>query len=193
MLAAARVAFLVAFSLAAALGGPEETVDWREAAQCVGRVCAVRGTVAVSEDDGPTIRLYFDAERRDVRVLLMRGWLVTWPHYDGATIVATGKVHRFRDHIEMIVLSPDNVEVLDGMPSATSTAESTPTASPASSPTWSFPAQPTPTTASIATPTSRSEAVATAVPAPAPSPGEVEQLRQRVRELEERVRELEGP
>ena len=145
-----RVALLVLLCTAVAARAEGETVDWRDAAQCVGRVCGVRGTVALSESDGPTIRLYFDPQQRDVRVLLMHGWLVTWPRYDGETIVATGKVDRFRDHVEVIVLDPGSVTVLDPVPSPTPTA------------------------------------------GPSPTPGEVEELREKVRELEQRLHELEG-
>jgi len=156
-----------------------EIVDWRDAGRCVGRVCAVRGTVALSEVDGPTTRLYFDAHERNVRVVLMRGWLVTWPSYDGQTIVATGKVDRFRDHVEMILLDPHDIEIVGGLPAPTASEPPTPTASVALSPS---PQVPLPT------------ATASVVPTPVPQPtaaGEVEQLRERVRELEERVRELE--
>jgi hypothetical protein len=136
MHATARAALLfacgTAVSMAACRWRPfaraqDESVEWPDAAQCVGRVCAVRGTVAFSEDDGPTIRLYFDPERRDVRVLLMRGWLVTWPRYDGETIVATGKVDRFHDHVEVTVLDPTDVAVLNPIPTPTPSAGPSPT------------------------------------------------------------------
>ena len=152
MRAAPRAALLAA-CCAAVAARAAETVDWRDAAQCIGRVCSLRGTVAVSDTDGPTIRLYFDEQQRDVRVLLMRGWLVTWPAYEGRTIVATGKVDRFRDHVELIVVNPNDVQLVDAAPS------------------------PSPTPGG----------------APSPTPGEVERLRQRVRELEQRLRELGGP
>ena len=118
------VALLLACCAAGAALAQDDIVDWRDAAQCVGRVCGLRGTVVATENDGPTIRLYFDAEQRDVRVLLMRAWLVTWPSYEGATIVATGKVDRFRDHVEAIVLDPSNVTVLSAATAATPAAAS---------------------------------------------------------------------
>jgi hypothetical protein len=118
------IAVLLACCAAGAAWAQDDIVDWRDAAQCVGRVCGLRGTVIATEDDGPTIRLYFDAEQRDVRVLLMRAWLVTWPSYEGATIVATGKVDRFRDHVEAIVLDPSNVTVLSAVTAATPAAAS---------------------------------------------------------------------
>jgi hypothetical protein len=119
---AVRAIVLLAFCAAGAAAlAQDDIVDWRDAAQCVGRVCGLRGTVVATENDGPTIRLYFDAEQRDVRVLLMRAWLVTWPSYEGATIVATGKVDRFRDHVEAIVLDPSNVTVLSAATAATTT------------------------------------------------------------------------
>jgi len=124
-MAAIRViALLLACCAAGAALAQDDIVDWRDAAQCVGRVCGLRGTVVATENDGPTIRLYFDAEQRDVRVLLMRAWLVTWPSYEGATIVATGKVDRFRDHVEAIVLDPGNVTVLSAATAATPAAAS---------------------------------------------------------------------
>ena len=181
----------------------EEPIDWRDAASCVGQVCSIRGTVALTDNDGAAIRLYFDPERRDVRVLLMRGWLVTWPQYDGQTIVATGKVGRFRDHVEVTVLDPSKVVVVGGasLPTPTEPGPSPPTPSPAapsptqiqSSPTQiassptQVPSSPTqiPSSPTLAPPP-------TQPPPPSPPASEVEELRQRVRELEQRVRELEG-
>src|ERR1700690_3008996 len=119
MYAMMRTALLLACGAAVTARAQDEVVDWRDAAQCVGRVCGVRGTVDATENDGPSIRLYFDPQQRDVRVLLMRGWLVSWPHYDGETIVATGKVDRFRDHIEVMVFDPSSVAVLGPTPSPT--------------------------------------------------------------------------
>jgi len=127
MLAVSRVALMLVCAAATVARGADEIIDWREAAQCIGRVCALRGTVALVEDEGPTIRLYFDRERRDVRILLMRGWLVTWPAYEGTTIVARGKVQRFRDHLEMLVTDPDDVTQLDVTPSPPPTPGPSPT------------------------------------------------------------------
>ena len=149
MLVSARVV-LVLLCCVALARADDEPIEWQNADACVGRVCALRGTVAAAENDGPTIRLYFDSQRRDVRILLMRGWFVTWPSYDGATIVARGKVHRFRDHLEMIVLAPGDITVLESVP------------------------------------------VPTPSPGPSPTPGELERLRERVRELEQRLRDTEG-
>ena len=141
-----------------------------------------------------------DAQDRSVRVILMRGWLVKWPPYDGQTIVATGKVDRFRDHVEMILLDPRDVEVIGGAPTITPVA-----AAPASTPTEPLPAEtatepqatatatmPFPTsTPTIAVPTLAAPRVAAPTVVPSPPLSEVEELRRRVRELEERVRELE--
>jgi hypothetical protein len=167
MLRAAVFLLLICTGVAAA---EDEVVDWRDAAQCVGRVCGVRGTVAAVEDDGPSIRLYFDAEQRQVRVLLMRGWMVTWPDYAGETIVATAKVQRFRDHVELIVLDPGNITVLGATPSPTLEPTMEPTPPPTSAPT----SQPT------------------LAPIPPSTPGEAEQLRQQIHELQERLRTLEN-
>ena len=148
-------------------------------------MCSLRGTVAVVEDDGQSTRLYFDPQDRSVRVLLMHGWLVTWPSYDGQTIVATGKVDRFRDHVEMILLASEQHRGVGGRQRATAVrARRRP----------QRPLSPSPTaTVSLPSPTPSIVARhACAAVCPRPTRDEVEQLRERVRELEERVRELEG-
>ncbi|MDX2169372.1 MAG: hypothetical protein SF182_20040 [Deltaproteobacteria bacterium] len=175
---------LIGLALLATSGASaQETVDWRDAGTCVGRVCTLRGTVNAVKDDGPVIRLYFDPDQRDVYLTLMRGWFVTWPDYGGHLIAATGPVDRFRDHVEMIVRDPDAIAVLDGpldpMPVDTATA---------------VPATATPTVAPTAIPSAVPTAVPTAIPPTVVPPtvsNEVEQLRDRVRELEQRLQELE--
>jgi hypothetical protein len=127
MLAAARVALVLVCCAAALARGEEEVIDWGDATQCIDQVCALRGTVALVEEDGPTFRLYFDPERRGVRILLMRGWLVTWPRYEGATIIARGKLQRFRDHLEMLVTDPDDITLLNPTPSPPPTPGPSPT------------------------------------------------------------------
>lgn len=177
MRAASAVVLLTCGATLAAAGGEGPVVDWHDAAACVGRVCAIRGTVAEVEVAGPTHRLYFSTGDRTVRIVLMRGWLVTWPDYDGRTIVATGTVDRFQDHVEMIVRDPSRVVVEDS-----TTELASPPATIASTP------APRPAAASPAEPSQTPEPLATATPT-AP---EVDQLRERVRELEERIRDLEG-
>lgn len=195
-----RALLILLLSGARAVAAEEEIVDWQDAARCVGRVCSIRGTVVEAEDDGPSTRLYFDAERRDMRVLLMRGWLVTWPSYVGHEIIATGKVDRFRDHVEMILLAPGDITVVGGLPSPTPSAEATLTAPPpltetptALPPLTETPTVPPPDTPTIAAPSTSTKAPPpTSVPAPTQPAAEVDELRKRVRELEDRVRELEG-
>jgi hypothetical protein len=107
------VRLLLLLLLLAAPALADEAIDWSAAPSCLGRVCSLRGTVVAQEDGGPYYRLYFDAERHDVYITLMRGWMVTWPSYVGHTIVATGSVDRWRDHSEMILLTPDAIALLD--------------------------------------------------------------------------------
>ena len=170
--------------LLAALAAAQDTVDWQDAASCVGRVCSVRGTVAEVQDDGPVIRLYFDAARHDVYATLVRGWLVTWPEYAGHAIVATGPVNSFRAATEIMLRDPGAVVVLDAPLTATPPSE-TATEAPTLAPTL----VPTPVPTLVPT-----AAASPAAPAPAATAtsAEADQLRQRVRELEERVRQLEG-
>jgi hypothetical protein len=179
-----------------------EIVDWHDAARCVGRVCGIRGKVVTVENLGSSIRLHFDSERSGARIILMHGWLVTWPSYEGQTIVATGKVDRFRDHVEMILLDPENIAVLDGAPPSTPSAVASPTPAAPPTPSAPLPTSTVPPATPSAVPASTSTAVLEAAPtappaappptAPATPLSETEELRKRVRELEERVRELEG-
>jgi hypothetical protein len=184
----ASLGVALAAALLASGAGAQETVDWRDAGTCVGRVCTVRGTVNAVKDDGPVIRLYFDPAQRNVYITLMRGWFVTWPDYGGHLIAATGPVDRFRDHVEMIVHDPGAIAVLDA-PFTESPAD-TPTDAPATGTATAVPPSATPTSPPTAAPT----AVPTAVPPTAVPPtvsNEVEELRERVRQLEQRLHELE--
>lgn len=192
--AARRLAALVALVLVTAgraSGEPDTAAgeavrDWRQAGECVGRVCAVRGTVAAVRDDGPVIRLYFDAAQRDVYVTLVRGWFVTWPDYAGRTIVATGRVDRFRDQTEMMVRDPDHIALLDAPPAPPPAI--LPPAAVVPTPAADAAAAPVPPSTPAAAVTSPATAPAAADPAAA----EMDQLRRRIRELEERVQELEA-
>ena len=114
--------------LLAAPAFADDAIDWTDASSCVGRICSIRGTVVAQEDGGSYYRLYFDAERRDVYVTLMRGWLVTWPSYVGHAIVATGPVDRWHDHTEMLLRTPDAIALLD-VPDTPTPGVATPTPS----------------------------------------------------------------
>ncbi len=109
----ASAILLMCFSQAPAARA-QDPIDWHAASTCVDKVCAVAGTVAVAEDDGAVIRLFFDAERRDVAVVLLRAWFTTWPHYVGQEIVATGHVQRFRQRTEIVVRTPGAITVRTG-------------------------------------------------------------------------------
>jgi hypothetical protein len=179
----AGIAFVAVCSAATILA--LETLEWRRAADCVGRVCGVAGTVVAQEEADGVTRLYFDPERRDVSVLLVSSLFVTWPQYTGQTIVATGKVRRFGEQIEIVAARPRDIVTAPGTPGpmaappSPTEAEPTPAAPPS-------PTQARPTMAP--TPAPPTQAAATA----ASDDAEVERLRRKVEQLEERVRELEG-
>lgn len=149
-----------------------ETLDWHQAADCVGRICGVAGTVAAQEEADGVTRLYFDPERRDVSVLLVSSLSVTWPQYTGQTIVATGKVRRFGEQIEVVAARPRDIVTAAGTP-----APPMQTAPPTQVP-----------------PTSVASQIRQAEPTPGAvtDEAEVERLRRKVEQLEQRVRELEG-
>ena len=91
----------------------DEVIDWSAAPSCVDRVCSLRGTVVAQEDGGPYYRLYFDAERHDVYITLMRGWMVTWPSYVGHAIVATGSGRSLARSQRDDPPHPDAIAMLD--------------------------------------------------------------------------------
>jgi hypothetical protein len=166
---AALACTVLASAFVAAAGGLE-TLEWRDAARCAGRACAVTGTVATQEEEEGVMRLYFDRERRDVSVLLVRSLFATWPDYTGRAIVAKGKVRRFREQIEVVVSRRRDIEVAGGATPLVGVEPSFVTSTPESA---------------VATDPSPGET-------PTPTGDEVERLRRKIEQLERRVRELEG-
>ncbi|MGH7790562.1 MAG: hypothetical protein ACRERC_27120 [Candidatus Binatia bacterium] len=169
-----RLAVLAALSLLAACSfRDEEPVPWAEApARCEGWLCAVSGTVVASQDTGAVVELYFDSQRRDAYVTLVKGWTVDWPSYVGHPIVATGRVRQYKGAIEIMVKDPSAIIMLDALTPAPAMA----TESPAPTGT------PVPDATSTPPP---------APPSASPAPGEVDQLKKKVEDLEQRLRELE--
>jgi len=99
-----------------AASAADEALVWTNAGDCVGKACAVSGTIAEVDDDGPAIRLYFEKGRRDVCVTLVRSWLVSWPDYVGRSIVANGPVRRFRDVTEVMIHDPSQIQIAGAEP-----------------------------------------------------------------------------
>ncbi len=162
----ARLAALALLPLVlAACSSRRPAIDWRQAAQCRGQICTLRGTVSAAEKSGNVVRLYFDPAERDISVALVRGWLSHFPesperYYVGREIVATGKVRGFHQQTELVARDADDIEVV-APPTSAPLATSTPPAAPRSGYTPSTPA-------------------------------EIEELRQRVRDLERRLHQLEA-
>lgn len=124
---------LLSLLLPAIAAAEAEPIAWSEAQSCTGRVCSVRGKVAEVRDDGTAIRLYFDPQRRDICVTLVRSWLVSWPDYAGQEIVANGPVRRFRDLTEVTVLAPSEI-TLAGVANEPAPANEVPAPEPATEP-----------------------------------------------------------
>ena len=113
----AGVAVLLLITCSAITATAQEITDWRDAGRCVGRVCAVRGRIAATEIRGNVVRLYFDAVKRDVSVVLVRGWLSDFPehpddYYRGNEVIATGPVRRFHDQIEIVSRAREDVQLV---------------------------------------------------------------------------------
>jgi len=136
-------------------------VPWREAATRVGQVVTIEGEVVRARVVGDTHVLEFGDEPDAFRVVLLIPLLSSAPSdparaYGGRRVRATGRVQRFKGRTEMVLRSPDQIEILD--------AERAAAEPPA-------PAAPPPTAPPLtAPPPSPSAARPSPSPAPPPSP-----------------------
>jgi hypothetical protein len=143
------------------------TIPWADASSHVGEQVTVEGDVASARVQGPTCIIEFAAnDPQAFRVVLLIPLITDLPRqpeklYVGKRIRASGTVRRFAGRPEMILRTPDAIQVIDIASSGSAVA---------STPTTTMPGAPTaPSETKPATP----PAVATA-PAPEPPPGESE-------------------
>jgi hypothetical protein len=134
-------------------------VPWQEAGDHVGRLVTIEGHVVLAETRDRTCVLDFDPDDdRGVTVLLLIPLVTNLPPaphrlYEGRRVQATGRIHRFGGRLEMVVQSPDQIEVL-GLTDAAVPAE---------------PAAPDPPAgAAPAAPSARTVPAATSAPVAAP-------------------------
>jgi len=93
-------------------------VSWEDSGDHGGRLVTVEGYVAEAETRDRTCILRFDADDEAALTVLLLVPLVTslppLPHrlYEGRRIRATGRIQRFGGRLEMVLQSPDQIEVL---------------------------------------------------------------------------------
>ncbi len=143
------------------------TVPWQQASEHIGQLVTVEGDVAAARLEGPTCVIEFSTtDTKAFRVVLLVPLITDLPKqperlYAGKRIRASGTVRRFAGRAEMILRTPDAIEVID---IARDTAVA---AAPPQTPSTTPPVTGTTTTPSAPTPTPET---ATTVPEPTPIP-----------------------
>ena len=162
-----------------------DVVPWQAAGSRAGDVVTVEGDVVQAHIEGATCVLQFSTDDPNAfRVILLIPMITDLPHqpqrlYEGKRVRATGTVRRFGSRTEMIVRSPEAIEII-GMASTAPTTETTPpTVPPTTTPPRGRRATTTTTTSTpppsprVSTPPPPPPATAPA-PAPPPQPEEQE-------------------
>jgi hypothetical protein len=155
-------------SATCALARAFDVVPWQAAASRAGDLVTVEGDVVEAHIEGATLVLLFSTDDPNAfRVILLIPLITNLPHqpqrlYEGRRVRATGTVRRFGSRSEMIVRSPDAIEII-GMASTPGTTETPPTTPPTTTPRG----RRTPTT--TAPPPTLPPPAATAPPTPPPT------------------------
>ncbi len=131
------------------------TIPWTDAASHVGEQVTVEGDVAAARVQGPTCIIEFAAnDTQAFRVVLLIPLITDLPRqpeklYVGKRIRASGTVRRFAGRPEMILRTPDAIEVIDLARGGSAVASSPTTTlpgsvAPAAPPAASAPSTPPP-------------------------------------------------
>ena len=95
-----------------------DVVPWQAAASRIGDVVTVEGDVVEAHIEGATCVLLFSTDDPNAfRVILLIPLITNLPHqpqrlYEGKRVRATGTVRRFGSRTEMIVRSPEAIEII---------------------------------------------------------------------------------
>ena len=92
-------------------------VSWEEAANYPGQTVAVEGRVVDTYRSAKVIFLNFSPDRDEFKVVIFEGDWEKWPQspdelYYGKNLRVTGEIELYQDAPEVIVESPDQIEVL---------------------------------------------------------------------------------
>lgn len=107
-------------------GTPPETqaagipvVDWRDAGRYIGRRCTVEGTIVATRNTGKACFLNFHENwKKYFTALIFANRFPRFPdapetYYRGKTVRVTGKIQDYKGKPEIIVESPDQIEIVD--------------------------------------------------------------------------------
>jgi hypothetical protein len=117
-----------------------DVVPWQAAASRIGDVVTVEGDVVEAHIEGATCVLQFSTDDPNAfRVILLIPLITNLPHqpqrlYEGKRVRATGTVRRFGSRSEMIVRSPEAIEIIGVASTAPTTELPPPTTPPTTTP-----------------------------------------------------------
>lgn len=127
-------------SVTCALVRAYDVVPWQAAASRIGDVVTVEGDVVEAHIEGATCVLQFSTDDPNAfRVILLIPLITNLPHqpqrlYEGKRVRATGTVRRFGSRSEMIVRSPEAIEIIGVASTAPTTETPPPTTPPTTTP-----------------------------------------------------------
>lgn len=139
------------------------TIPWTDAAGHVGEQVTVEGDVATARVQGPTCIIEFASnDPQAFRVVLLIPLITDLPRapeklYVGKRIRASGTVRRFAGRPEMILRTPDAIEVIDLARGGSAVASSPTTTLPGAAPTPTTPSSPSTPPAVATAPTPEAE------------------------------------
>ena len=150
-------------------------VPWTDTAARVGQIVTVEGEVVRAFASGDTQVLEFADDARAFRIVLLVPLLSNAPRdparvYGGRRVRATGRIQRFQGRPEMIVRSPDQIELVGAEPPAPAPSPPPVSAPPRPAPPATEPARPTPPAAEPAPPVAEPARPAPSSPPPSPAP-----------------------
>src|SRR5262245_19088736 len=127
-------------SVTCALVRAYDVVPWQAAASRIGDVVTVEGDVVEAHIEGATCVLQFSTDDPNAfRVILLIPLITNLPHqpqrlYEGKRVRATGTVRRFGSRSEMLVRTPEAIEIIGVASTAPTTETPPPTTPPTTTP-----------------------------------------------------------
>ena len=96
---------------------PGEVIPWQDAPQYVGQLVTVEGDIVDTYNSGAVVFLNFSKDLNDFTLVIFAEDADTFPiapedAFRGKRIRATGEVELYRDRAEIIINSPDQIEVV---------------------------------------------------------------------------------
>ncbi|MCD4824340.1 MAG: hypothetical protein K8S55_07015 [Phycisphaerae bacterium] len=101
------------------LGAGHQMISWQDAANHYGEICSVRGTVAITRNDGEICLLNFHPDwKKHFTAVIFRENFGAFPpnperYYLKRRVLVTGRIKRYRNKPEIILKSPDQIKIIE--------------------------------------------------------------------------------